>query len=64
MNSLARLILVIFLVLLIIGMLPMWPYSTNWGLGWYPSGGLGVLVIIIVVLAVLSGGNDRSLPKG
>jgi hypothetical protein len=43
-------ILLILLVLLLIGALPTWPYSTGWG--YYPSGGLGLVVIILLVLVV------------
>ncbi|HWF91371.1 MAG TPA: DUF3309 family protein [Terriglobales bacterium] len=45
-------ILIVVLVLLLIGALPAWPYSTGWG--YYPSGGLGLIVIILLVL-VLAG---------
>jgi hypothetical protein len=45
-------ILLIILVLLLIGALPTWPYSSGWG--YYPSGGLGLVVVILLVL-VLSG---------
>lgn len=41
-------LLLIFLVLLLIGSLPTWPYSTGWG--YYPSGGLGLIVIVMLVL--------------
>jgi len=41
-------ILVIVLVLLLIGALPTWPYSSGWG--YYPSSGLGLVVLILVVL--------------
>jgi Protein of unknown function (DUF3309) len=41
-------ILVIILVLLLIGALPTWPYSSGWG--YYPSGGLGLVVLILVIL--------------
>ncbi len=44
-------ILLIVLVLLLIGALPTWPYSTGWG--YYPSSGLGLLVIIVLVLLVM-----------
>ena len=44
-------ILIIILILLLIGALPAWPYSTGWG--YYPSGGLGLILVIIIVLAVL-----------
>ncbi|HEY0746641.1 MAG TPA: DUF3309 family protein [Steroidobacteraceae bacterium] len=43
-------ILLIILVLLLIGALPAWPYSTGWG--YYPSGGLGLLLIVLLVLVV------------
>ncbi|HTZ75325.1 MAG TPA: DUF3309 family protein [Candidatus Aquilonibacter sp.] len=45
-----RLILLVFIILLLIGSLPAWPYSAHWG--YYPSGGLGLLLIIILVLVV------------
>jgi len=45
-----RAILVVILVLLIIGALPAWPYSSGWG--YYPSGGLGTLLVILLILAV------------
>ena len=41
-------ILLIVLILLVIGALPTWPHSTSWG--YYPSGGLGLLLIIVIVL--------------
>jgi hypothetical protein len=41
-------ILIIILVLLLVGALPTWPYSSGWG--YYPSGGLGLIVLILVVL--------------
>ena len=41
-------ILLIVLVLLLVGALPAWPYSRSWGYG--PTGGLGLVVLIIVVL--------------
>jgi hypothetical protein len=46
-----RTILLIILVLLILGALPTWPYSAGWG--YYPSGGLGLLLIILIILAVM-----------
>ncbi len=46
-----RTILLIILVLLILGALPTWPYSAGWG--YYPSGGLGLLLVILLILAVL-----------
>lgn len=41
-------ILLIVLIILLIGALPTWPYSAGWG--YYPSGGAGLLVIILIVL--------------
>jgi hypothetical protein len=41
-------ILLVILILLVIGALPHWPYSGGWG--YYPSGGLGLLVLILVIL--------------
>jgi hypothetical protein len=41
-------ILLIILILLIVGALPTWPYSSAWG--YYPSGGLGLILVIIIVL--------------
>ena len=44
-------ILLIILVLLVIGALPTWPYSAGWG--YYPSSGLGVVLIILLVLVLM-----------
>jgi hypothetical protein len=41
-------LLLIILIILLIGALPTWPYSGGWG--YYPSGGLGLLLIIVLVL--------------
>jgi uncharacterized protein DUF3309 len=46
----ARTILIVVLILLLIGALPAWPYSSGWG--YYPSGGLGLIVLILIVLAL------------
>ena len=45
-----RTVLLIILILLIIGALPLWPYSTGWG--YYPSGGFGLLLIILLIIAL------------
>ena len=45
-------ILIILLILFLIGALPTWPHSANWG--YYPSGGLGLVLLILLVL-VLTG---------
>lgn len=44
-------ILVVILLLIALGALPAWPYSRSWG--YYPSGGLGLIVIILVILLLL-----------
>jgi hypothetical protein len=46
-----RTILLIILVLLLIGALPTWPYSTGWG--YYPSGGIGLILLIVLILALV-----------
>ena len=43
-----RIILIVLLVLLLFGALPSWPYSAGWG--YYPSGGLGLILIVVVIL--------------
>ena len=43
-------ILLIILILLLIGALPAWPYSSGWG--YWPSGGLGLIVLILLILAL------------
>jgi len=43
-----RTIVLVILILALLGALPTWPYSANWGFG--PSGGMGLLVLILVVL--------------
>ncbi len=44
-------ILLIFLILILVGVIPSWPHSRSWGYG--PSGGVGLLVIILVILLLL-----------
>ncbi len=44
-------ILLILLVLILVGALPTWPHSKNWG--YYPSGGLGLVVVILLILLLL-----------
>jgi len=46
-----RMILIVVLILLLLGALPAWPYSSGWG--YYPSGGLGLVLLIVVVLLLL-----------
>jgi hypothetical protein len=44
-------ILIIILVLALVGALPSWPYSRGWG--YYPSGGLGFVVLILIILLLM-----------
>ena len=41
-------ILLVILILLLLGALPTWPYNRSWG--YYPSGGLGLIVVIVIIL--------------
>ncbi len=44
-------ILFIILIILLIGLLPAWPYSSRWG--YYPSGGVGLIVLILLILLLM-----------
>ena len=44
-------ILIIILVLVLVGVLPTWPHSKSWG--YYPSGGIGLILLILVILLLL-----------
>ena len=46
-----RLILLILVILLLVGALPTWPYSAGWG--YYPAGGLGTVLVILLILVLL-----------
>ena len=46
-----RLLLLIIVIILLVGALPTWPYSSGWG--YYPSGGLGTILVILLILVVL-----------
>jgi hypothetical protein len=46
-----RTILLIVVIILLLGALPTWPYSAGWG--YYPSGGLGLVLLILIILAVM-----------
>jgi hypothetical protein len=43
-------VILIILIMMLLGALPTWPYSSSWG--YYPSGGLGLILIIILVIAL------------
>ena len=45
------LILLVVLIILLLGAVPRWPYSRNWG--YWPSGGLGLLLIVVLILVLL-----------
>ncbi|MBV9575699.1 MAG: DUF3309 domain-containing protein [Gammaproteobacteria bacterium] len=44
-------IILVILLILLLGALPRWPYSLNWG--YYPSGGIGLLLLILIILILL-----------
>jgi hypothetical protein len=44
-------ILIVILVLILVGALPTWPHSKNWG--YYPSGGIGLILLILIILLLL-----------
>lgn len=46
-----RTILLIVVIILLLGALPTWPYSAGWG--YYPSGGLGLVLLVVIILAVM-----------
>ena len=46
-----RTILLVIVILMLVGALPLWPYSSGWG--YYPSGGLGLIVLILLILVLL-----------
>jgi hypothetical protein len=46
-----RILLLIILVIILLGALPAWPYSAGWG--YYPSGGLGLVLIIVLILVLM-----------
>jgi hypothetical protein len=46
-----RTVLLIVLIVLLLAVLPTWPYSSGWG--YYPSGGLGLLLLILLVIAIM-----------
>jgi hypothetical protein len=44
-------ILIVILILMLVGVLPTWPHSKNWG--YYPSGGLGLILLILIILLLM-----------
>jgi hypothetical protein len=49
-KNMPRALLIVIVVILLLGALPAWPYSTGWG--YYPSGGLGVILLILLILVL------------
>ena len=52
MNSTVKIVLIVALILLLLGLLPLWPYSAGWG--YYPSGGPAVVLVIVLIVLFLS----------
>lgn len=46
-----RIVLLVIVILLLLGAMPTWPYSQGWG--YYPSGGLGLLLIVLIIVALV-----------
>jgi hypothetical protein len=46
-----RTLLLIILVIILLGTLPAWPYSAGWG--YYPSGGLGMVLLVLIILMLM-----------
>jgi hypothetical protein len=49
-KTMLRTVVIVLLILLLLGALPTWPYSAGWG--YYPSGGLGVVLLILIILVL------------
>jgi len=49
-NNMIRTVLLILVILMLLGSVPAWPYSAGWG--YYPSGGLGLVLLILVILMI------------
>ena len=58
MNRAVNLLLIILLILLLVGVLPTWPYSAGWG--YFPSGGLALLLLILIVVLLMR--KDAKIP--
>lgn len=52
-----QLLLTIVLIILLVGLLPTWPYSSGWG--YYPSGGVALLVILIAIVLLMGPGRRK-----
>lgn len=61
MDRRLQIVLAVVLVIVLLGLMPVWPYASNWRMGWYPSGGIGLLVVVLVVIALIGGRNSPTL---
>jgi hypothetical protein len=61
MGRLIQFVLFILLVFLLIGMLPVWPYSGTWG--YYPSGGFGLLLLILIIAFLIGERGPAAPPR-
>ena len=52
MRGMLNILLFVLVIFLLIGLLPAWPYSAGWG--YYPSGGLGLILVLLICLAVIA----------
>jgi len=50
-NRTVQIVLIVILFLLLLGMLPAWPYSSGWG--YYPSGGIGLLLLVVIIVLIM-----------
>ena len=57
MNRTVQIILTVILILLLIGLLPSWPYSSGWG--YFPSGGIGLLLLIVLIVLLVGGSRGN-----
>ncbi|HWA99799.1 MAG TPA: DUF3309 family protein [Pirellulales bacterium] len=56
-----RLLLIVVLLLLVLGMLPVWPYAAAWNLGYFPSGIFGLVLLVVLVSALMGTGRRDPL---
>jgi hypothetical protein len=54
MNPAARLVLLVIVIILLLGVLPVWPYSSGWGI--WPGGLLGLVLLVLIVMMFLGKG--------
>lgn len=48
LNGTVRLVLIVILIVILLGLLPVWPYSADWGI--FPSGGAGLVLLVLLIL--------------